>query len=82
MNDVELQNPTNTSGGSNYFMRTNNIASTHPVYLYQPNSSVMTNGPVPSGYVPVMQTNVQSHVPLSSDEIYARELQTKFDQGY
>jgi len=73
---------TNVPGGSNYFMRTNNIASTHPVYLYQPNSSsVMTNGPVPTGYVPVIQTNVQPGT-VSSDEAYARELQTRFDQGY
>lgn len=34
-----------------------NIASTHPVYIYQPSSSIMTNGPVPTGYVPVMTTN-------------------------
>jgi len=73
---------TNVPGGSNYFMRTNNIASTHPVYLYQPNSSsVMTNGPVPTGYVPVIQTYVQPGTVLS-DETYARELQTRFDQGY
>jgi len=72
---------TTNPSGSNYFMRTNDIASTHPVYLYQPNSAVMTNGPVPTGYVPVMQTNIQP-VGLSNDEIYARELQTKFDQGY
>jgi hypothetical protein len=55
------------------------IASTHPVYLYQQtnqNDSVA----VPMGYVPVLQTN--ANVQLSSDELYARELQTKFDQGY
>lgn len=34
------------------------IASTHPMYIYQPSSSIMTNGPVPTGYVPVMTTNV------------------------
>jgi len=81
LNDIQSTNP---SGGSNYFMRTNNIASTQSVYLYQPNSSssIMTNGPIPTGYVPVLQTNVQPNIPLSSDEIYARELQTKFDQGY
>jgi len=81
LND-DVQNTTNPSG-SNYFMTTtNNIASSHPVYLYQPNSAVNTNGPVPTGYVPVLQTNIQPNIPLSSDEIYARELQTKFDQGY
>jgi len=81
INEVEMSNPASTSGGTNYFMRSNAqpFASTHPVYLYQPNSSVMTNGPVPMGYVPVMQTNAPQ---MSSDEIYARELQTKFDQGY
>jgi len=64
-------------------MRTNNsnIASTHPTYIYQPNSSVMTNGPVPMGYVPVMTTNAPQNQ-FSADELYARELQTKFDQGY
>jgi len=79
----DVQTTTNSSeGGSNYFMRTNNIASTQPAYLYQPNSSIMTNGPIPTGYVPVLQTNIQPSIPLSSDEIFARELQTKFDQGY
>lgn len=79
INEVELNTTTGTSGGTNYYMRTNAgpIASTHPVYLYSNQPSDVS---VPMGYVPVLQTN--ANVQVSSDEMYARELQTKFDQGY
>lgn len=79
INEVELSTTTATSGGTNYFMRSNAgpIASTHPVYLY---SNQPADVSVPVGYVPVLQTN--ANVQISSDEMYARELQTKFDQGY
>jgi len=81
-NTDNFQNTNNSYPGAIVSTHQPSINTNHPVYVYQPSSNMMTNASVPMGYVPVVQTNVQTYNNMTSDEMYARELQTKFDQGY